>query len=199
MVPVNKRKIKAEGCRFLHGMLGNCTRRLYLTLRWHERCPLKGDSLTHIWETFIKALLYQPLDFCIDSTGVYLFGTHLNVSKAFFIPFEWLTHNERHQLGYLIAHKNTFFKNKEKIYHGGQITFSGFIANTYKKAFPMEMRKMLLRDFCSLVYQITPPLRVPMGIVLQNIGIEHVEPFCILMSKTLLSYTPDGPSLTPIN
>lgn len=194
--------VKDEACRFLRNLLGDSNRRLAIMLHWHERCPLKGTTLTFIWDQFIRALLYEKLDFCIDTSGLYLFGIHHPVSKAFYIPFEWLTRAEKHQVKYMILNATRFFGNKEKIYHGSRKTLSGFIGNIHASktngAFSMTTRKMILRDFCTLVYQIAPPFRLPLALLLQDLSIEKVDEFCMLMSKSLLGYTPDGPSLTPI-
>jgi len=193
---------KDEACRFLRGLLGDSSRRLAIMLHWHERCPLKGSSLVQIWAQFVRALLYEKLDFCIDTSGLYLFGMQLNVSKAFFIPYAWLTRSERHEILYMVAHQEHFFKKREKVYYGNRKTLSGFIGNKQASrpdgAFSMAIRKTILRDFCTLVYQIAPPLRLPLALLLQDAAIENVDSFCMLMSKSLLGYTPDGPSLTPI-
>jgi len=179
--------------------LGSDTkRRLSIMLHWHERAPLKGDNLSQLWKTFVTALLYQKLDFCIDTAGLYLFGAHIQVSKAFFIPFSWLTHDERVTVHHMTAQRQHFFSNKEKIYHGDRMLLTGFVANKKREIFTLKARKLLLRDFCGLVYQTTPLLRLPLSLIMLDLGIKHADTFCILMSKALIGYTPEGPSLTPI-
>lgn len=195
---ISNNQHRNEGVRFLQSLLGDTRRRLAIMLHWHERAPLKGNSLSEVWKEFVSALMYQKLDFCIDTTGLYLFGTHLSVSKAFFIPFSWLTLEEKATVQHMIAERQYFFNNKEKIYHSGRMMLSGFVGNGHKKAFSAYARKRILRDFCALVYQMTPPLRLPLALILQDMSIERVDVFCMLLSKSLIGYTPDGPSLTPI-
>lgn len=193
---------KEEAGRFLKGLLGDSSRRLAIMLHWHERCPLKGTTIVQIWTQFVRALLYEKLDFCIDTSGLYLFGTGLSVSKAFFIPYAWLTRSERNEVQYMVFHQDRFFKNREKIYHGHRKMLSGFIGNKHASrdcgAFSVSTRKTILRDFCTLVYQVAPHFRLPLALILQDIAIEKVDIFCMVLSKSLLGYTPDGPSLTPI-
>lgn len=191
---VNKKRYREEGVRFIQGLLSDVTRRLAILLHWHERAPTNDTNLVTLWNSFINTLLYKKVDFRIDTTGLYLFGD----SKAFFIPYSWLTRAERGTVQYMIGNRQHFFLNKEKIYHGSRMLLTGFVGNKHKDVFNLYARKRILRDFTSLVYQMTPPLRLPLAMILQNIGIEHADPFYVLLSKTLIGYTPDGPSLTPI-
>lgn len=170
-----------------------------LMLHWNARQPCKGASLRSVWRIFVHTLLYAPLNVCVDSTGVYPFGVEKSGTRAFFISFSWMDPDERRALWSMIQDADNYFTNREKVYTGGHCLYSGFIGNTNKRALPLVSRKKLLRSFTALVYQVTPQHRLTLAVMLQDLGIDKADPFYVLMSKSLLGYTPDGPSLTPIS
>ena len=179
---------------FVWSLLGDRHRRIDILMHWHEKCPSKDTTLREVWKKFVSILLYHKLDVCLDSNGIYLFGTRNGI---FTIQYNWLNHQEKVQLNYFVQNRKQFFPGIQKNFHGDQKILSGFIGN--KNALTKVMRKQILRDFCSLVYQITPPLRLCLYFILLDLSIAKGDTVCLLLAKTLIGYTPDGPDKTPIN
>jgi len=178
---------------FVWSLLGDAHRRVPILMHWHENSPSKDTSLHDMWRKFITTLLYKRLDLCVNTNGVYLFGCS---NSTFAIQFNWLSESEKSTLNYFIHNRETFFIGESKDYHSNHKVLSGFIAN--KTGFTKTMRRQILRDFCALVYKILPHFRLALYLVLLDVGIAKKSTLCILLSKTLIGYTPDGPSKTPV-
>ena len=178
---------------FVWDLLGDPKRRITIMMHWHEKCPTKDTSIMVVWKKFVTTLLYKRLNLCVDTNGIYLFGC---TNSAFTIQFNWLNSHEKTTLHHFITNRHVFFKDPAKQYFSDHSVLTGFVGN--KTSFTRKMRRQILRDFCSLVYQIIPPLRIALSLILLDVGMEKSDKLCILLSKTLIEYTPDGPSMTPI-
>ena len=197
---VNHNKCVRKAVSFIRRIFERPRRASAIMMQWHARPPYKDLTLQNTWATFVHTLMYSPLDVCVDSTGIYLFGTQKPAARAFFISIAWLDTSEKSMLSAMIHEASSYFTDRAKIYYGGHVMYTGFVANgTRQQAFNMAIRQKLLRTFTFLVYQVEPVYRLMLAMILQDLGIEKAEPFYVLLSKTLIGYTPDSPVLTPIS
>lgn len=186
-----------EGARhaqtLFYNLLGDPKRRLAILLHWHAHISDYKTSLREMWTNFVSTLLYKTANVVVDNHGLYLFGTK---QDSFYIAFEWLNQREQQMVHHMITHRKAFFKKEPKRYQSNRIEMVGFAHN--KVILTDVMRKQLVRDFCSLVYEMAPPLRLLLFVVLNNVAFERGEPVLIVLAQSLIGQQPEKPSMTPV-
>lgn len=176
-----------------YNLLGDPKRRLAILLHWHAHIGECKTTLRELWTNFVSTLLYKPVDVVIDNSGLYLFGTKQDM---FYVAFEWLTAHEQQMVYNMVTNRKAYFKKEPKRYQSNRIEMVGFAHN--KAVLTERMRIQLVRDFCSLVYEMVPQLRLLLFIVLNNVAFERGEPTLIVLAQSLIGQQPEKPSMTPV-
>lgn len=170
---------------FLFGLLGERKRRLAILMYWHQRAPGKSSTLRGLWAYFISTLLQHKLAFTLTDECFFPFGLQ---HKAFAVQYNWLT---SYEMSFIrrVAHEHEQYFDKRGI----------FVHNKHSEyLFPLIWRHQLLRDFCALVEQLKPEYRIDLFMVLQAIGIERADRYCIILSNTILGQRFESINETPM-
>ena len=123
-----------SGRDFFYGLLAATPkRRQFILWHWLSAWPKGSD-----WTEFVEVLLYQKVDFVVESERILILGPRLP------IRFEWLTAEERHFLVWnVFARRHTLF-NHVRVLPNQVIQLQGY--KGLAPYFDDVWRRQLLRD-----------------------------------------------------